>query len=79
MTKGIGVHKAWGRERKGEVPVVFKVLLVFSFIADTVLTLHTACPLWINYAALTNTYIHNQALTHMHTDTCMRAYVQILF
>lgn len=48
MTKGIELYKACGRERKREVPVVFKVLLVFSFITDTVLTLHTACSLWIN-------------------------------
>lgn len=73
MTKGMEVYKAWGGGRKREVPVVFKVLLVFSFITDTVLTLHTACPLWINYTALTNTYTQNRALTHMHTQTCMRA------
>lgn len=42
-------------EDEKEAPVVFKVLLVFSSITDTVLTLHTACPLWINYTALTHT------------------------
>lgn len=31
------------------------VLLVFAFITDTVLTLHTGLPLWINFTAFTHT------------------------
>lgn len=65
---GGGKEVGWG------VPVVFQVLLVFSFITHPVLTLHTVCPLWINYTALTHTNTHarthNQSLTHLHSETC---------
>lgn len=50
-----------------EVSVVFKVLLVLSFITDTVLTLHIAC---LDPHIYTHT--HNKALTHTLTETCMR-------
>lgn len=45
-----------------EVPLVFNIVLVFSFITDTVLTLHTAFPLWINYTALPRAYTPNEVL-----------------
>lgn len=58
MTEGWRFTKLGEREEKG-VPVVFQVLLVFAFITHTLLlTLHTACPLWINCTALTDTHTH---------------------
>lgn len=59
-----------GGEGKG--PFCLLTLIGFLFHYHTVLTLHTACSLWINYIALINT----EALTHIHTETCMRLYVQ---